>query len=267
MAVDPAKVALFIPDNLKKFKLKLFNRIGEHILRKGGKVVEHDPTKLLELSDDVIPIVGCHPETRGMADQWKDRGRTFIYWDRGYARRIFATWLPRATDGSGYYRWTIDAFQMQAIRNVPDDRWKALNTPVAPWSKGGRHIVIAAPTATYTAFHRTERWTDEVVNSLAKLTDRPLMIRAKESKRPLPEDLKGAHALISHQSNAAVEAVIMGCPVFVDSGSAAALVGKTDLKEIEAPVYPDRQPWLNSLAYSQFSENELVDGTLWRLIE
>jgi hypothetical protein len=58
----------------------------------------------------------------------------------------------------------------------------------------------------------------------------------------------------------------MGCPVFVDPGSAAALVGKTDLNEIERPIYPERQAWLNSLAYSQFNEKELVDGTLWKLI-
>jgi hypothetical protein len=37
--------------------------------------------------------------------------------------------------------------------------------------------------------------------------------------------------------------------------------------DIEDPVYPERQAWLNSLAYHQFNENELVDGTLWRLIQ
>lgn len=266
MGLNPAKVALFIPAGLAKFKWKLFRRIGEHIVKLGGRVVEHDENLLPHLPDDIIPIVGCHPQTRAMVDGWKERGRTFIYWDRGYARRIFATWLPRATDGSGYYRWHVNSFQMQEIRKVPDDRWKALKTDVSPWSAGGKHIVIAAPTLTYTKFHRTERWTDETIDALSRVTDRPLMIRGKESKRSLAEDLKGAHALVSHQSNTAVEAVIMGCPVFVDPGSAAALVGKTDLKQIESPVYPDRQPWLNSLAYSQFDENELCNGILWKLI-
>ena len=84
--------------------------------------------------------------------------------------------------------------------------------------------------------------------------------------RKLHEDLKGAHCLVTHGSNAAVEAVIMGCPVFVHQDSAASLVGRCDLARIEEPIYPDRQPWLNSLAYAQFSESELVDGTLWRLI-
>jgi hypothetical protein len=59
----------------------------------------------------------------------------------------------------------------------------------------------------------------------------------------------------------------MGCPVVVHPDSAAALVGLTDLRLVESPVYPERRRWLNSLAYSQFDERELCDGTLWRLIE
>lgn len=263
--IDPAKTALFIPPSLSKFKADLFERIGRHIEKKGGRVVRHEEKRLLDLPDGIVPIVGCTPTLRPLIDGWRAAGKTFVYWDRGYARRIFATWLPRGDNG-GFYRWEINAFQMKALRNVPDDRWKALKTDVKPWAKGGKHIVIAAPTFPYSAFHRTERWTDETVDALARLTDRPLLIRAKESKQPLAEALKGAHALVAHGSNAANEAVILGCPVFVHSSCAAALVGKTDLKDIEKPAYPDRQQWLNSLAYSQFDERELVDGTLWKLI-
>ncbi len=266
MALDPAKTALFIPAGLKKFKFDLFERIGAHIRAKGGQIVRDDERWLLDLADDVIPIVGCTPALRPLIDGWKASGRTFAYWDRGYVRRVFATWLPRGEAG-GYYRWHVNSFQMQAVAERPADRWKRLNTHVKPWAKGGRHILIAAPTKTYAEFHKCQRWTDETVDALARVTDRPLMIRGKESKRPLEQDLAGAHCLVAHASNAAVEAVIMGCPVVVHPDSAAALVGLTDVKNVEAPVYPDRQPWLNALAYSQFNERELVDGTLWRLMQ
>ena len=43
-------------------------------------------------------------------------------------------------------------------------------------------------------------------------------------------------------------------------------MGQTDFSKIESPVYPERQAWLNSLAYCQFNERELVDGTLWKLL-
>lgn len=262
MGIDPKKTCLFIPTGLSDFKVKLFERIGSKL----GKVNRGDVAALSALPKDIIPIVGCSPELRETILNWRKFGRTFVYWDRGYMRRVFATWLAKG-DAGGYYRWHVNSFQMQKIRSVPDDRFKVLSTPVADWSRGGSHIVIAAPTRTYGKFHATRDWIADTIDALARVTKRQLVIRDKESKRPLQDDLRGAHALVTHGSNSAVESIILGCPVFVHPDSAAALVGLTDLRKIETPIYPDRQPWLNSLAYCQFNEDELIDGTLWRLIE
>jgi hypothetical protein len=274
--IDPAKVCLYIPAELKKFKLDLFNRIGSKIEAAGGRTIRGDHLALDRLPDDIVPIVGAAPYLLPLVRGWKARGRMWCGWDRGYVRRVFATWLPRGEDG-GYYRWTLNRYQMGSIRDVPDDRWKRLipgnnvdgrKLEVLPWRKGGRHIVVALPSQTYSKSHDgADTWTDETLRQLALLTDRPIVTRDKECKRPLQVDLDGAHCLVTHGSVAAVESVICGCPVFVHPDSAAALVGKTDLKEIESPVYPDREQWLYSLSYSQFNERELVDGTLWRLIE
>ncbi len=269
LAIDPAKVAFFIPGHLKKFKLDLFNRIGATIERAGGAVVRADFDLLdHKVRKGRIPIVGCTPELRPYIDRWRAEGRDYLYWDRSYARRVFATDLPPGEHG-GYYRWTRNAFQMQSIRDVPADRWAALQTPLWPWQTDGRHIVVAEPSPTYERFHGIEGWTERTIEALKALTDRPIVRRDKEMQRfgrKLHEDLKGAHCLVTHGSNAAVEAVIMGCPVFVHPDSAASLVGRTDLKDINEPLYPDREPWVRSLAYSQFNERELVDGTLWRLL-
>lgn len=266
MAVDPGKVAFWWPDGLKKFKEKIFSDIAVRIAAKGGRIVKSDFRPLADLPPDVLPIVGCHPPLKDMIDGWRKSGRPFIYWDRGYAVRIFATWLRRPESGSGYYRWSLNAFQLQKLRNVPDDRWKQLRIDVKPWQTKGSHIVVAMPTPAYSALHGTERWTDETVANLNRFTDRRIIIRSKESKVPLWKDLEGAHALVSHGSNAANESIVFGTPVFCDKSCAAALVGQTDISKIESPIYPDRQPWFNSLAYSQFTESEMTDGTLWHLI-
>jgi len=263
--IDPAKVVLFIPAGLQKFKLDLFERIGSKIEQAGGKVIRHDAGLLDQLPNEIIPIVGCSPELTQIIKRWRHHKRTWIYWDRGYCRRVFATHLPRGENG-GYYRYHINSFQMQSIRDYPDDRWKAMRTDVLPWQKNGRHIVIAAPTRTYSRFHETRDWIADTIDALARVTDRQLVIRDKESKRTLQSDLDGAHCLVTHGSIAAVESIILGCPVFVCPDSAAALVGRTDMNMVEKPVYPDRQPFLNSLAYSQWNEAELVDGTLWRML-
>lgn len=282
MKITPDKVALFIPDEVRDgksdAKRALFERIGEHVRRAGGKVVRGDAFNLTMLPDEIWPIVGCTPYLRPIIDTWTARGRPWIYWDRGYFRRIYATHLPRG-DAGGFYRWHMNSFQMPEVFEAPDDRWKAANIQPLPW-RGDvpqGHILIAGPTDNYSAFHRTERWTDAVVDSLGQVTKRRLVMRGKESKRTLQEDLAGAHAVVAHASNAAVEAAILGCPVFVDRSSAAALLGnvfdwthpkrrENGLEKIEAPHLADREPWLRALAYSQFSEKELIDGTLWKLL-
>jgi hypothetical protein len=263
--IDPSRVCLFIPPRLSKFKTVLFDGIGKKV----GRVIRQDLDALAKLPDEIVPIVGCLPESRPLIDEWIARKRRWIYWDRGYCDRIFATCLPNG-EGSGYYRWHLGSYQMRKIQDAPDDRWRRCKAScsVRPWQKNGRHIVIAAPTRTYAQFHRTESWIADTIDALARVTDRQFVIRDKEQykRRPIQKDLEGAHCLVTHGSNAAVEAVILGCPVFVHEDSAAALVGQTDLSKIETPVYPDREPWFRSLAYSQFNERELVDGTLWRLM-
>jgi hypothetical protein len=258
-------VILYSPPGLRAFKQDLFDRIGASIKKLGGRYTRQDLEPLKSLSDDSVPIVGCMPECTELIAGWRSSGRPWVYFDRGYARRVFATWLPRGEQG-GFYRWHRDSYQLTAIRDVPGDRWEALKIEVRPWQRSGRHIVIAAPTRTYARFHRCEGWIADTIDALARVTDRQLVIRDKETKRPLQADLDGAHALVTHASIAAVEAVILGCPVFVHPDSAAALVGRTDLKMIERPLMPDRTKWLHSLAYNQFNEKELVDGTLWRLV-
>lgn len=259
--INPQDAILYIPPTIKGTKLVLFNRIATKL---GGSTTKDRDIAMLPR--DKVPVIGCSPELRPMIAEWRRTNREFIYWDRGYARRVYATQLPRGADG-GYYRWQRNAYQMRSILDVKSDRWDGLNTPVDPWSKNGKHVLVAAPSITYYKFHGIESWIADTIRTLALHTDRPLMIRDKEHKRPLRDDLKDCHALVTHGSNAAVEAAIMGCPVFVHSDSAAALLGNTDITQIEKPKYADRQPWLNSLAYSQWNEAELVDGTLWRMLQ
>lgn len=269
--IAPARLAFFFPPDLKKFKLELFNRIGKNIERHGGMIIRHDFDAIGNLPDTIIPVIGCSPPFWPMIQEWNKRGRVWAYWDRGMFRRVFAASLPwAASREESYYRVHLNCYQMQAIRDVPNDRWKALkyDDVVRPWQKNGRHIVVAAPSDTYCKFHRCESWLAETLDKLSRITDRQIVVRAKEHvrTRPLQKDLDGAHALVTHGSVAAVESVVLGCPVFVHPDSAAALVGLTDLDKIEKPIYPERERWMHSLAYEQWNEAELEDGTVWRML-
>jgi hypothetical protein len=276
--VDPHDCVFFVPPGLKKFKLDLFERIAKHIQDLGGKVIRHDYNKLTAQAWTRIPIVGCSPPFRDAIKQWRETNTPWIYWDRGYLRRWWSKGLPPADQSierGGYYRWHLGEFQMSKIRDVPDDRWKALRLDgsVKPWREhaaADAPFLIADTLADYWLVRGlSQSWSLLLSEALRLQTERPIIVRDKESKIGLDRELvdRKTYALLTHGSIAAVEAAILGFPVFVDSSSAAALVGSSISGDLGKPVFPDRTKWLHSLAYCQYTERELCDGTLWRLLQ
>lgn len=212
-----------------------------------------------ELQD--IPVVwGVLRESDRILAQARAQGLHFFYVDHAYFNR-----------GHGNsYRITRNAYDAGRVRKVGDSRLKMLNLDVQPWRKSGRSIIVCPPTEHFAAAHNCSDWLETTLCALKLETDRPIVIRTKprpgEGSVPLVEALQDAHALVTHSSNVAIEAVCLGTPVFVSPTSAAAPVGRTDIGMIESPRYPKREGWLAHLAYSQYSLEEIRDGSAWNLL-
>ena len=58
-----------------------------------------------------------------------------------------------------------------------------------------------------------------------------------------------------------------GVPVFCHEKSFANPVASTDLSKIERPMYADSYQWLCSLAYQQFTPEEIANGTAVKIIK
>ena len=189
-----------------------------------------------------------------------EHSQYFFYIDHAYFSR-----------GHGKnYRITRNGFEAGAVRKYPSDRIAALGVKLLDWRKGGNSILVCPPTEYFEKAHGCETWLDDTLKLLRMHTDRPVEVRRKpkagETVEPLDAALAKSHALVTHSSNVAVEAVIQGTPVFVSPTSAAAPVGCTDLSRIESPVYPDRNAWLAHLSYSQFTMDEIRSGEAWRML-
>jgi hypothetical protein len=208
-----------------------------------------------------IPVVwGVLRQSDRILAQAKAQGLYYFYIDHAYFNR-----------GHGKaYRITRNGYEAGAIRECPMDRAADLGIDLLPWRKSGREVIVCPPTDYFMAAHGCAGWLETTLEKLSRRTDRPVTVRVKpqpgETAIPLEEALQGAHALVTHSSNVAIEAACLGTPVFVDPASAAAPVGLTDLDQIESPVYPDREPWLSHLAYNQFTFEEIGDGRAWRML-
>tara|TARA_R110000868_G_scaffold115497_2_gene308398 strand:- start:16 stop:819 length:804 start_codon:yes stop_codon:yes gene_type:complete len=207
---------------------------------------------------------------------WADQ-RPFWYMDSGYLGNHKYVKNPRGD--KVWHRIVPNNLQHNTVITRPTDRWWKLGmSPVAP-KKNGHKILIAAPDEKPCIFYdiNLDDWLQTTVNTLKQYTDRPIEIRQRNPNRQtrvtnnMESALKDVHALVTFNSIAATESIMAGVPAFVLAPCNAALpVSNTDLSKIESPWYPDRdfiEIWLSHLAYCQFSNQELADGTALRILQ
>ena len=218
----------------------------------GGRVVP--PLRLLDGPAAVYGVLrGCDRIIKEC--EWV--GRDYFHVDHGYFKRGHY---------GGYYRISRNGLQWDGrAKNHPPDRWKRLGISLRPWRKSGRSVVVCPLSAAIGHFFGidTHRWLEATINEIQLYTDRPVLIKAKDSEVSLRETLLDAWCLVAHTSNAATEALVEGIPVFVLGPAASKPMGLSDLTKVETPVYPDREPWLNALAYQQWDLSEIRRGECW----
>lgn len=212
--------------------------------------------------------------------------RALYYADNAYMR-------PGKDEGA-YFRITKNALQHTGLGELAAPkqaraRWEQLGMPLKPWRASGGHVLVCPPLRLWGAIWGfcADEWLDNTLKELRRHTDRELRVRAKLSwndnksantvgyagraktslVKTLAEDLEGCWALVAHSSNAAVEALIAGVPVFCTNPCAAYALGSPDLSQIEHPrLDGDREHWAMVLAANQWQLSEMRDGTAWRAL-
>lgn len=226
----------------------------------GGRLAS---TTAKELEPGDCVFYGVRPAWKHLWEQARREKRDVYYADNSYFD------CSRET----YFRITRNALQCDGLQAVWSDegaaRLKALGISIKEWRTDGEHIVVCPQTDEFTkvvAGYEGD-WLADATAWLHLHTDRPIRVRGKGGARPLAEDLRGAWALVTHMSCAAVEALIAGVPVFCTGRCAAQWMGSSDLSMIETPYYPERrQEWAEVMAANQWTLAEMRDGTAWKAL-
>jgi hypothetical protein len=178
------------------------------------------------------------------------------------------------------FRLSVNNFQnVDSIIDRPSDRWEQLNIDQHSFKQGST-IVIVPPDRKIVhtlGLGSDDQWIDDTVLKIKNFTDRPIKIR----KRPEPRADRivsntfkdfikdDTFCVVGYSSNALVEAAMSDIPVIPLGHSATKSLYSYQLEDIEKikPAYPSyKQAWLNHLAYSQFTREELISGLAWELI-
>lgn len=263
-------------------------------------------TRLIKYNDYPAMIMAAYPESKFMdkcryrtecdsikgpilirgissgkiADQHRARGEDYYFIETGYLGNYRCD--NNRTGRKIYHRIVKNAMQHDSIMDVPGDRWNQLvqfnpNLQYQGWRRTGSKILVVLSTDKPFQYYGEDRakWVRKVKSILKKHTDREIVFRTKASRGERTNDTiydalaDDVYALVTYNSIAAVEAIQYGIPAFALAPTAADPVGNKDLTMIENPYMPAEdlvQKWLHSIAYSQFSLDEIITGDAWRMV-
>lgn len=208
------------------------------------------------------------------------RGEDFYYMDSGYFGNFKNLGNPK---GKKYWQRIVkNELQKSKIELRPNDRWEAIaqqdtRLQWQGWKKDGDKILVIVPSAKSCQYfdYNAEKWLQDTLEIIKKYTNMPVILRHKASRPDRQINSiyqqfdKGIFATVAFNSIAAMESIAYGIPAFVSVSCAASPLAGSDLTQINTPYYPDAtQVYAHccNLAYGQFTEEEMLNGTAWRLL-
>ena len=242
----------------------------------------YDKNRFKKEANDICrnPVLLRGISSGKIADAVRKQNQDYYFIETGYLGNYRCD--NNRTGRKIYHRIVKNAMQHSTIMDVPADRWNKLiefnpNLEYKGWKRTGSKILIVLSTEKPFQYygHNRDRWLDKVVQTLKKHSDREIVIREKASRGERTNDTiydaldDDIYALVTYNSIAAVEAIQYGIPAFALAPTAADPVGNKDLTQIENPNMPNEdiiQKWLYSIAYSQFSLDEIITGQAWRMV-
>jgi hypothetical protein len=247
-------------------KGKMFDPILESFtMGCGGQI-----TTWKKSEPSMVPVVLRGITHRKEMNACRAAGRDFYYIDTGYFGNAKKKTFHRVTRN--------DVQNFGPIIDRPRDRLGATGFQPRKFYRGSK-ILLAPPSQKLLNLYDIdlEQWLDNVLKELAGKTDREVVVRRKPGRTARTSDDSMAHALeqdihclVTFSSIAAGEALLNGKPAITLGPNAAAALCSQTLDAINDPYVPtldEVERWAAHIAYCQFTEAEMRNGTAWRILQ
>lgn len=200
-----------------------------------------------------------------------DNDLPFVFMDSGYTNFL--------ESGKKWHRLCKNHMHhIMPPRRGPDHkRTKIFPCLPQPWRTGGSKIIIVEPSSIQCTLFEIdiEHWRGWVSDRLNQnlQSSKEIIFREKTDKKIrqnfyqyLLED-DDVYCVVHFNSNAGVEAIWAGVPVLTLGNHITRSVSSTEWYQINNLERPDLDRWLGQLASSQYTIEEIVNGTAKHLME
>ena len=243
------------------------NFLTSFILGSGGRISDFDREKD---TDNALVIRGLGGGSQKAIKHCWDTGRTFYAIDTGYMGN---------SKNKKWHRVTKNELQNTGpIIPRDDKRLDRIGYNFVPFTTGSKILICPPSEKVMNLWGQPdpETWTKQVIEELKQYTDRPIEIRLKptRSERVSNKTIEMAladdvYCLITYNSIAATEALMNGKPAIALGPNAASVLCNDKLSDIENLNIPNpgsMYAFAKHLSYCQFTEDEMRDGTAWRIV-
>ena len=266
------KISLFNNFGAKN-SVPVFQAIAQGLAAQGHTVVYHDPTADVAVIWSMLWSGRMRPNHE-VYTSFRRQGRPVIVAEVGMIQRG-QTWKI-GVNGTGIGSYNFD--------NLVPNRAAALGLSLKPW-RSDANIVIAMQRPDSEQWHDQppiNQWLESTVAEIRKHSNRAIVIRPHPRSgchippgclidRPhfhsgsyddfdFERVLDTAHCVLNWNSGPGPQAVIHGVPAFVGPTSLASPIANWDLSQIENPPRADRTQWLEQLAHTEWTVEEIKTG-------
>ena len=260
--------------------LRAFVKSANGVMHEKRKVVgQYEQTEwpTFEKLDTPVAVWGCLRGTESVIDEAGQKEQDWYFFDHAYVMNE-SKHMPNFKLKDRVYRVTKNAQLINEIDELSDDDYKRIekyeeHVQLEPWKKDGKYILVFEPSDFAKRWWEVPNWTEDTIQLLKDNTDLEIRIRKKNSLVSFESEVKGAKAVVSLQSAAAIQAHIWGIPGYCAEMSAAYPVShslemiKKGLDSIQYIPDDTRQKWLNSILANQYTMTEIADGTCYNRLK
>ena len=234
-----------------------------------------------DMSQTLKPMVVRGVTSKSEIVECQKISRDFYYIDTGYLGNF-----PSVGNTSGkkiWHRVVKNDLQHSVAQDVPPDRWHNLlkQDPRLQWHGWKNHnekilLVLPNPKACRYYDIDCDTWVSETTEKIKTYCDLPIEVRVKGARSERNHGYSiysafdsGVYATVSFNSIASLESVLYGIPAFVSVPCAASPLASTDLSMLKDPHRPLQDTILKqcqTLAYGQFTQEEIANGTAWKIL-
>jgi len=176
------------------------------------------------------------------------------------------------------------------ITELDPCRPEKLGLKLLDWSVTGEHILLC------TQHHTSQQWAgkedlrsyiENTIADIRKFSDRKIVLRSHPRNRVahdiinkfknvvhIPakainesddfyQALDNTFVTVNYSSSPGIESIIRGTPAIVGPKSLARPMG-SEFEEIESPRRPDRSQWFRDICHTEWSQEELEEGSVQR---